>query len=271
MIGIGLGLNFSSGGGIQDPATPASASRGIRRRSSFGTASLAQAPSTPTSRGRTGSDAFFSPIVGTVLQMDATPLDPALTVEGDSAAGASAAENPPQSILKLFSTVGNPLHFMTSVSEESTEAAGSGEAKVTRSGSEDEGSGSSYSYASEFLTMLTEEDEMTTGKGGRRAQDQTGSMVVTQTALNGLARYAGRYLQMMYLLPCAAPDIFVAICQMFDYYLCVVFTGFVPPEERQKVLTRQSRMTAPAPDQCGDFEVGRLASQFSIYLCCCAI
>jgi hypothetical protein len=80
--------------------------------------------------------------------------------------------------------------------------------------------------------------------------------VLTQTCLNGLARYTGRYLQLMYLLPGTAPDIFTSLCSLYDYYLCAVYCGFVPLE-RQTILKGGSnnRPAAAAPDRKQEFEV----------------
>ena len=84
----------------------------------------------------------------------------------------------------------------------------------------------------------------------------TSTDIVTQTSLNGLARYTGRYLQLMFLLPLTAPDIFTALCSLFDYYLCAVYTGFVCVE-KQTILKRHklSRTAASAPDKSHETEV----------------
>ena len=80
--------------------------------------------------------------------------------------------------------------------------------------------------------------------------------IITQTSLNGLARYTGRYLQLMFLLPSTAPDIFMALCSLFDYYLSAVYSGFVAVE-KQTILKRHklSRTAAPAPDKMHETEV----------------
>jgi hypothetical protein len=109
--------------------------------------------------------------------------------------------------------------------------------------------------ALDFLAILQEDDESGTVSATKKKLIDNSCMVVTQTALNGLARYAGRYLQMMHLLPSIADTVFQCLCQLFDFYLCAVFSGFVPNDERQKVLMRQTKMTAPPPDQSKDFEV----------------
>lgn len=144
-------------------------------------------------------------------------------VSGGSGAGTTVG------FLAAFATFGNPLHFMTDrqlgADEESdeeedgddeeggAEAAGTAaDAGVGETGRVSQSSaataaagvaaGSSsevvdkevFTTASDFLAMLTQDDDV--GATKRRAQGQGAtSMVVTQTALNGLARYAGRYLQ----------------------------------------------------------------------------
>ena len=76
--------------------------------------------------------------------------------------------------------------------------------------------------------------------------------VVTQTCLNGLARYTGRYLQLMFLVPNTAADIFSSLCQLYDYYLCAVYCGFVPPDKQR---VRGGKASAVAPVKQGEFEV----------------
>ena len=80
--------------------------------------------------------------------------------------------------------------------------------------------------------------------------------IITQTSLNGLARYTGRYLQLMFLLPSIAPDIFTALCSLFDFYLYSVYSGFMVPE-KQTILKKYklSKTTAPAPDKMHETEV----------------
>lgn len=56
-------------------------------------------------------------------------------------------------------------------------------------------------------------------------------------------------------MPAAGAEVFNGLCQLFDFFLCAVLSGFVPNDEKQKVLTKPSKMSAPPPDQCKDFEV----------------
>lgn len=79
-------------------------------------------------------------------------------------------------------------------------------------------------------------------------------LVVTQTALNGLARYTGRYLQLMAVLPSAASTIFTGLCQLFDYYLCAIFMGFVSAEEKNKAhCGRGNNSNSPSPNVARGF------------------
>ena len=87
-----------------------------------------------------------------------------------------------------------------------------------------------------------------------RSHTTLSAAVVTQTGLNGLARYTGRYLQLLSLMPSTAPDIFACLCQLYDYYLSAVYCGFVPLD-RQRALQCRYKLSAPAPDKQRDFEV----------------
>ena len=52
--------------------------------------------------------------------------------------------------------------------------------------------------------------------------------VVTQAALNGVARYAGHALQIMALVRPAAPSAFEGLRQLVDLYMYCAFTLFCP-------------------------------------------
>jgi hypothetical protein len=104
------------------------------------------------------------------------------------------------------------------------------------------------------------------------ASSSTSTDIVTQTSLNGLARYTGRYLQLMFLLPLTAPDIFTALCSLFDYYLCAVYTGFVCVE-KQTILKRHklSRTAACAPDKSHETEVIIVCVVLCCVVMCCVV
>jgi hypothetical protein len=105
----------------------------------------------------------------------------------------------------------------------------------------------------------------------RRAQQQSSAMVVTQAALDGLTHFSGQYIHMMQLMPPAAPDIFNGLCQLFDFYLCSVYNGFVPNEERQRLMSKPTRQTSPSPLQAKDFEVRGLYTYYMLYVICCML
>jgi len=98
------------------------------------------------------------------------------------------------------------------------------------------------------------DDDMMNPPKTKRSSTAT-AMVVTQSALNGLARYACRYLQLMNVMKDVSQDVFVGLQQLFDYYLCEVFLEFVSTEDRQRCLSRPVKSVhSPAPVQQKDFE-----------------
>jgi hypothetical protein len=78
--------------------------------------------------------------------------------------------------------------------------------------------------------------------------------VVTQSCLNGLVQFVGKYTQTMYIVKSASSDIFTHLCQLFDFYVCSVFHGFVTDEQRQRLLS-STKENAPPPDTAKDFEI----------------
>ena len=107
--------------------------------------------------------------------------------------------------------------------------------------------------------MADDESTLASLPISKRSQERlsaASAMVITQTTYNGLLRFTGNYMQLMHVLPpsCAA-QIFTDLCQLFDFYLCVVYNAFVPLDERQRLSVVQSRMTAPPLQSQKDFEV----------------
>ena len=157
--------------------------------------------------------------------------------------------------LMSFHKHGNPLHFTVYSDEEVALASDeSGVPSIVHAS----GSGSAPYFSpigSDFLSLLLEED--TNVPKSRRAQERSSAVVVTQSALNGLARYTGKYLLMMHLMSAASMDIFMGLKQLFEYYLCAVFNGFVPLEDRKNVLLPPARISpfAQPPMQAQDFDV----------------
>jgi hypothetical protein len=110
------------------------------------------------------------------------------------------------------------------------------------------------------LFRESSERDAATATDKRRPKPRRGAipMIATCAALYGLARGAGEYVRMMYLLPSSAPDIFQGLCQLFDFYLCSVYYGFVRGGgDRDDFLAAPDKMRTPAPDQERDFEALR--------------
>ena len=77
-----------------------------------------------------------------------------------------------------------------------------------------------------ILDALFDEDDKSTGAGQRKQHG--GSVVVTQSSLKGLSNCLGQYMQMMFVVKGSSAKIFDDLCQLFDFYICSVFAGFVP-------------------------------------------
>jgi hypothetical protein len=156
----------------------------------------------------------------------------------------------PESMLKVFAAHGNPLHFMTEGQAASSDGADEQNQAILEASSSKKSN--DMDSQKTFLAMLLDDEDVT--RSTKKAKDLASSLVVTQTSLNGLARYAGRYMQIMHLMPSVSPDILNGLFRLFDYYLCSTFVGFVSADERQKVLSKPTKTTMPPPDQSKDFE-----------------
>jgi len=204
------------------------------------------------------------------------------------------------SILMRFGAEGNPFHFMTNPTAAAAMSSSSGSERIhspTPAGSTKSAAGSvSFSSSTKGDGVATaaaatrdddgeisiERKELrsfwkvlqdTTGEPAvksKRAAEQSAYTVVTQTALNGVAKFVAKYLHLMYLLPASAKGIFDNLSQLFDYYLCAVFNGFMPFDERQKFLAAQTKLNSPPPNNKMEFEVRYVLSLpvfLSVLLC----
>ena len=70
------------------------------------------------------------------------------------------------------------------------------------------------------------------------------SWAITQAALNGLARFAGKYLQLMRLCPALALEAYAALLQLLDLYVYAVCAFFVPEPSLQLFLAGGARLNA---------------------------
>jgi len=70
----------------------------------------------------------------------------------------------------------------------------------------------------------------------------THAWTMTQSALNGVARYAGLYLQLMHLYPTMALETYTTLLQLLEFYVYVVFAIFVPEHSAQLFLSHTSNL-----------------------------
>jgi hypothetical protein len=85
-----------------------------------------------------------------------------------------------------------------------------------------------------------------------RAQN---AIVISQSALNGIAKPLFKYLDILGSIPTNSASIVDCMCQLFDYYLCEVFHGFVASDDKSRLLSAPSKMTAPPPHLNREFQV----------------
>jgi len=161
------------------------------------------------------------------------------------------------SMLSRFATEGNPFHLATATRDGEVQVDSSISSSSPPAG-EGEGSAESRPNSSSdncFWSLLTRDDW--SSAVSKRQHQQQDSMIVTQVALNGIAKYVAKYLLLMYLLPSTAPLIFEQLTDLFNYYVCAVFNGFMPIEEKQRFLAVPTKINAPPPDQSKEYEVLR--------------
>jgi hypothetical protein len=197
------------------------------------------------------------------------------------------------SILMFFGVHGNPLHFVSDVSiDNDSENDSEDDDQINEDDEEDyyydeekeevvhkksntsrpsltfeesvnsllnpKGGFLDASTTNPLIELLNEdlsENSNTSKRKKQAASQQQTSLIVTRSSFHGLTRCAGRYIQMMYLMPSVADKIFSGLRQLFDLYICDVFFGFVSAEEKDKFMAISDKMNAPAPDQSKEFEV----------------
>lgn len=151
------------------------------------------------------------------------------------------------SILVNFVKSGNPFHFINN-SHDGDDADG-----------EERGAVKSIPkyLISETVGASLWDIYMTDSKQKvvKKSKQAASSPVVTQAILNGLLKYSIKYLDMMSLIPDSAVKIFGSLCHLYNYYICAVFHGFVPAEDKDRLLGARSKMVSPPPDSQKEFEV----------------
>jgi len=107
-----------------------------------------------------------------------------------------------------------------------------------------------------FLREILREDHISDSSPIKKGKNTTkvSSLVVTQVSLNGISKFLIKYLNIMSFLPSAASTIFDHLCQLFDFYLCSVFFGFTPVEEKNRFLSDDTKFTASSPDCSREYE-----------------
>ena len=166
--------------------------------------------------------------------------------ESVEAAGAST------SILMMYGSYGNPLHFMTDADTDVVESSD----HSTRSGVDGDSDYIPIMKQKRSVDVLMDQPSAAKGANVRSSfHFETSVLFVTQTSLNGLARYTGRFLELMHILPSSSPEIFEGLCHLFNVYMGTIFNCFIPDNERQRVLGKNnSKMTNVSPDQAREFE-----------------
>lgn len=150
-----------------------------------------------------------------------------------------------ENILMSFVTKGNPFHFLTD-----SDANQTLKTNIDFNNLE-------APILTEVMTLLHDDESVTINK---RNQDKA-SMIVTQTSINGLSRFSGKYIQMMVLMPSCSQIIFRGLTQLFDLYLYSVYHGFVLTEEKQRLFNKTQRQSAPPPIQTKEYEALQLYLQ----------
>jgi hypothetical protein len=105
-----------------------------------------------------------------------------------------------------------------------------------------------------ILDALFDDDEALNEEiDSNKRKNHTASVVVTQSSLKGLSNFTGKYIQLMFVIKSRSIDIFRDLCQLFDFYICSVFQGFVPQVQKERLLYF-TKENAPPPDTAKDFQ-----------------
>lgn len=153
-------------------------------------------------------------------------------------------------ILQSFCTVGNP--FVCNADENKFDVC----SRFLR-WSFDSNSNQRGSLVNMLQAEIQREDRVGDNSPVKKGKHvaKVSSMIVTQVTLNGIVKFLIKYLNIMNLLPTAASTIFDYLCQLFDFYLCSIFHGFIPTEERSRFISGETKVAAPPPDNCREYEV----------------
>jgi hypothetical protein len=177
---------------------------------------------------------------GTIFSSDAT-------IDESDTCDIKGTIRPQKSLLESFHTVGNPLKviFESILPSHSSSCGrnsyGKGETGRTNINGDHENI---------FLGLLeADEVKLTRAEGDAHVGD-----VMTQACVNGVLRFTGQYLQMMSLMGSVSAEIFSGLGQLFDLYLCYVFSHFVDAEFVERLRGRPHRSSSGPPESNRDFQ-----------------
>lgn len=189
--------------------------------------------------------------VGGILGLIRMNIERNQTLLSESELNLSA--NPGDSILMSFYEHGNPLNNLPAPGPNETGTEKAKGVEVLPGGAKGD---IKRTMTMDFWnSILTDNEEDATSEKKKRAnQAKMQSYVITQCVLNGLAKYCGTYMHVMHRVPVIAIVAYHGLKEMLEFYVATVFFGFVPDEERTKLLQKSTKMTAPCPDQLRTFE-----------------
>jgi hypothetical protein len=101
------------------------------------------------------------------------------------------------------------------------------------------------------------------GSTPQRKANKT-ALIVTQSALNGVVKSTVKYMDILSSTPTNSSDVVDCMAQLFDLYLCAIFYGFVPSDERSRLLSPPAKMTSPPPDLNREYQVIILTFQLEL-------
>lgn len=175
------------------------------------------------------------------------------------------------SIIWLLECKGNPFHFMTQYDDmESTIMNKNVDLNGEHNKLEFSRKRDVYDEISKKLSYIFYEqieihsdqnisiinsNQNSKSHNSKRNKSINDNFVVTQSILNGLARFTARYVQMMHLIPIVRHNLWKNLNELFNYYICYIFMNFLQNEEKNKFLVKPTKMSMLPPIQFMDYEV----------------
>lgn len=188
-----------------------------------------------------------------------TACGAAAACDGDGDGGGEVAvyKSNMLSILSSFGGYGNPLSQFSAEdgsAEGGDSAGGGGGSSPAPEGKAKAPKAVGGTNMDFWDSLLQDGDVASSPKTVSKSKSKNTKFIITQSALNGLGKYCAQYMHVMYRVPSIAVDAYHGLIQLLEYYLLAVFHGFVPVDERNKLLSKPTKMTAPPPDQIRTYE-----------------